>query len=313
MTLEQNIFLAKRNLVDTIWKSANLEGVNVTFPETQMIIDGFSVANKTIEELTIILNLKRAWEFLFASITDKINLSSIQDFNRIVGRDLIHRAGFLRTANVRIGGTNYKPKLPVIYEVEKEINKILENQDQKDMAINLMLYIMRAQLFFDGNKRTAMLSANKILIQNGLGILAVSQKHTNEFFTKLIGFYETNNNSEIKAFCIENCIEVVEFEDEELEETAEQTQPTSTFSKFKQNLANINQSLENNKNAILNEDFSKEKLENLTQKQDKENQQENTKKIENNNSSLNNTNLNNENLNSNEILNTKTHKKRKHR
>ncbi|EIX0489258.1 hypothetical protein MG153_000681 [Campylobacter jejuni] len=41
LTLEENIFLAKRNLVDIIWKSANLEGVNVTFPETQMIIDGF--------------------------------------------------------------------------------------------------------------------------------------------------------------------------------------------------------------------------------------------------------------------------------
>ncbi len=41
MTQEENIFFAKRNLVDTIWKSANLEGVNVTFPETQMIIDGF--------------------------------------------------------------------------------------------------------------------------------------------------------------------------------------------------------------------------------------------------------------------------------
>ena len=57
MTLEQNLFLAKRNLVDTIWKQANLEGVNITFPETQMIIDGFSVANSTIEDLTIVLNL----------------------------------------------------------------------------------------------------------------------------------------------------------------------------------------------------------------------------------------------------------------
>ena len=43
MTLEQNLFLAKRNLVDTIWKQANLEGVNITFPETQMIIDGFMI------------------------------------------------------------------------------------------------------------------------------------------------------------------------------------------------------------------------------------------------------------------------------
>lgn len=68
MTQEENIFLAKRNLVDTIWKSANLEGVNVTFPETQMIIDGFSIANKSIDDLTVILNLKRAWQYLFETI-----------------------------------------------------------------------------------------------------------------------------------------------------------------------------------------------------------------------------------------------------
>lgn len=77
LTLEENIFLAKRNLVGIIWKSANLEGVNVTFPETQMIIDGFSVPDKTIQDLTIILNLKRAWNYLFDTINEKVSLSLI--------------------------------------------------------------------------------------------------------------------------------------------------------------------------------------------------------------------------------------------
>ena len=35
MTVEQNVFCAKRNIVDTIWKSAHLEGINVTYPETE--------------------------------------------------------------------------------------------------------------------------------------------------------------------------------------------------------------------------------------------------------------------------------------
>ena len=42
MTQEENIFYAKRNLVDSIWKSANLEGIGITFPETQVIVDGMS-------------------------------------------------------------------------------------------------------------------------------------------------------------------------------------------------------------------------------------------------------------------------------
>ena len=207
MTLEENIFFAKRNLVDTIWKSANLEGVSVTFPETQMIIDGYSVANKTIEELTIILNLKRAWQYLFDTIGEKIDLNLIQDFNRIVGRDLIHKSGFLRTADVRIGGTDYKPKLPIDYEIKDSIVDILDNENKLDVALNLMLFVMRNQLFFDGNKRVAMLIANKVLIENGLGILSVSQKNMNDFFTKLIEFYESNNSKEIKEFCKTSCIE----------------------------------------------------------------------------------------------------------
>lgn len=210
MTLEENIFLAKRNLVDTIWKQANLEGVNVTFPETQMIIDGYSIANKTIEEITIVLNLKRAWQFLFDSIEETTTLNSIQDFNRIIGRDLVYKSGFLRTADVRISGTNYKPALPIDYEVRQNLDKFLNNKDKKEVALDIMLYIMRSQLFFDGNKRTAMLIANKILIQNGLGILAVSQEKMNDFFTKLIHFYETNKNGEIKKFCKNCCIETMQ-------------------------------------------------------------------------------------------------------
>lgn len=210
MTQEENIFFAKRNLVDSIWKSANLEGINVTFPETQLIVDGFSVANKTIEDLTVILNLKRAWEYLFATINENINLGYIQDIHRLVGRDLVQKSGFLRTANVRISGTEYTPQLPVDYEIKNNLNKILNNDDKKDMALDLMLYLMRNQLFFDGNKRTAMLLANKILIQNGLGIFSVRQKDMNDFFTKLVKFYETNDSKEVKKFCGLNCIETIE-------------------------------------------------------------------------------------------------------
>ena len=35
LTLEQNLFLAKRNLVDNIYANARMEGLNVTFPQTK--------------------------------------------------------------------------------------------------------------------------------------------------------------------------------------------------------------------------------------------------------------------------------------
>ncbi|WP_141082494.1 Fic family protein, partial [Campylobacter devanensis] len=104
------------------------------------------------------------------------------------------------------------PSLPIDYEVENYINKILKNDDKKNSAIELMLYIMRNQLFFDGNKRTAMLTANKILIKNGLGIFAVRQQSMQDFFTKLVKFYESGESNEIMLFCKRECIETMNTE-----------------------------------------------------------------------------------------------------
>ena len=60
MTQEQNVFYAKRNIVDYIWKSSHIEGINVTFPETQQIYDGGNVTKLRIDEIQITNNLKHA-------------------------------------------------------------------------------------------------------------------------------------------------------------------------------------------------------------------------------------------------------------
>ena len=63
MTREENVFVAKRNLVDYIYNSAKLEGCNVTFPETQTILDGVNVGSVTLDDVQTILNLRDAWRF----------------------------------------------------------------------------------------------------------------------------------------------------------------------------------------------------------------------------------------------------------
>ena len=60
MTKEQNIFLAKRNIVDSIYSNARIEGINITFPETQNLYSGINVARLTVAEIDTIRNLKRA-------------------------------------------------------------------------------------------------------------------------------------------------------------------------------------------------------------------------------------------------------------
>ena len=62
LTLEQNIFLAKRNLVDNIYANAKMEGLNVTFPQSKTIREGVKVPSLKIDEIQCILNLRDAWK-----------------------------------------------------------------------------------------------------------------------------------------------------------------------------------------------------------------------------------------------------------
>lgn len=75
-----------------------------------------------------------------------------------------------------------------------------------------MLYGMRSQLFWDGNKRTSTICANKIMIENGAGIIKVPDNKLEEFNTLLTEFYNTNNDTKIEKFIYENCIDGISLE-----------------------------------------------------------------------------------------------------
>lgn len=209
LTTEKNIFIAKRNIVDYIWKSANLEGIAVTYPDTQTIYDGFSINGYKLEEINAINNLKKAWHFILDDIDLELNFAYICKINKIVGDNVFYNPGVIRTTPVNIGGTSWKPDFPIESKIKEELANILSNIEisKTELAINIMLWIMRKQMFIDGNKRTAMLVANKIMIENGCGIISISIEYQSEFYKLLIKYYETNNQDEITKFLYENAID----------------------------------------------------------------------------------------------------------
>ncbi len=212
MTLEQNIFLAKRNLIDNIYASAKLEGLNVTFPQTKTILEGINVPSVKLDEIQCILNLRDAWRYLISSINDEFNLEYICKINEYVSRNESLEWGKLRTGKVEITGTPYIPEVPKEAEVRNSIEKILEKKVATERAIEYMLYGMRSQLFWDGNKRTSNICANKIMIQNGAGIIKVPENKIEQFNVLLTDFYNTNEKEEIKRFIFENCIDGITLE-----------------------------------------------------------------------------------------------------
>lgn len=96
LTIQQNIFLAKRNLVDNIYSNARIEGVNVTFPQTQTVLDGVNVPNLKIGDIQCILNLRDAWKYLINNIEQKFDLNYICKINEYVARNESLEWGVLR-------------------------------------------------------------------------------------------------------------------------------------------------------------------------------------------------------------------------
>lgn len=206
LTLEENVFLAKKQLVSSIYMGAKIEGLNVTFPETQTILDGINVPNVKIDEINTILNLRDAWKFILDNINEEVSLELILKVNSYVSRNESLSWGTLRTGNVGISGTDYIPKIPEEKEVLKEIDNILAIPDITLRSIKYMLYGMRNQLFWDGNKRTSMIIANKIMIMNGKGIILVKDENLLEFNILLTDYYTKGEDAKIIEFLYNKCI-----------------------------------------------------------------------------------------------------------
>lgn len=235
MTIEENIFVAKRNIIDYIWKSANLEGIAVTYPQTEVIFEGIAVDGIKIKDVNAIVNLKHAWEFVLDNINYSVDLNYVSRINQIIGEaNVIQNAGKLRESEVRMGGTDWKPELPDKEKIQENLNEINLIKNSTDKATTMMLYLMRTQAFYDGNKRTSMLVANQIMIQNGVGIISVPIKEQGKFRELLINFYETNNMDKIKSFINDKCIDGIDFK-ENKNETSKVKVKNKNFSVKKDN------------------------------------------------------------------------------
>lgn len=211
MTKEDNIFFAKRKLVDNLYKSANLEGIAVTFAETVDFLNNVNTGTISVDDMFKLKDLKDAWEFILDSIDEELTTDYIKKihFEICKGQD-VKPLGEYREKGVGISGTNWRPELPENCDYDKELNDIVEIEDKLEMCIKLFCWIQRSQMFMDGNKRVANLVANKEMIKNGLGIIAVPVEKIGEYTKLLVEFYESNNYDIISKFIYDYCLDGIE-------------------------------------------------------------------------------------------------------
>lgn len=209
MTIEENIFCAKRILVDSIYMQANLEGIAVTFAETQDILNNVNVMSITPNDINKVCCLRDGWDYLLGSLNKPTDLVFMEELHELIARfDVPYiYLGKLRVEDVIISGTTWRPEIPNVEKIFHEISEILKIENETDRAISMGLYIMRLQPFKDGNKRVGSFVINKILIETGRGIFNVPVELDGIFKKQLVDFYVSNDSTSLKQWIFENCLQ----------------------------------------------------------------------------------------------------------
>ena len=207
-----NMDFVRANMKSIIYDQAVLEGVSTTFPDTELIIENGKVNNVSAEDVQKILNLKHAWEFVLDKdvVQSPTSYYVCQYIARLVNEGFYHEGGRIRGVPVKIGGSSYIPPLPIEYEVKEQIEKIVASDSSPvDIAIELALYVMKTQIFNDGNKRTAIIFANHYLVAHGAGLMVVPENIVPEFKQLLVRYYEDIDVMSIKDFLKNQCYRTI--------------------------------------------------------------------------------------------------------
>lgn len=206
LSQKENVFLAKERLNSIIYNSVKLEGFNTNYFNVKKILNGSNVPSLKLDEINCILNLRDAWNFVLSSIDEPITLELICKINAFVSRGESLEWGVLRTGKVGINGVDYIPDIPDETKIIADIKNIMKEENITKRSLVLMLYLMRTQAFWDGNKRTSMIVANKIMIENGCGVITIKEKYFKEFNSILTEYYNTNKMESLLEFLYNNCI-----------------------------------------------------------------------------------------------------------
>ena len=168
-----------------------------------------NVESLTPKDISKVCCLRDAWHYLLHHINDDVNMAFLETLHELVARfDVEYQyLGVLRTDEVMISGTDYRPEIPDIERLHAELMELLLIENETERAIRCGLWLMRVQPFKDGNKRVGSFLINKILIEHGRGIFNVPVKLDGTFKQGLVDYYESGQPEELMEWVLENCID----------------------------------------------------------------------------------------------------------
>lgn len=194
---------SERLAIDLSWKSSQIEGNTYSLLETERLLKEKETASgKPKDDATMLLNHKEAIDFIIEhpQYVSPLTVPAIEDIHSILMKDLgIDRN--MRTHRVAISGTNYKP-LDNQFQIKEALESMCElvnNQgDVFTKALLVLTIISYIQAFADGNKRTARIISNAVLISNNYCPISFRTIDSIEYKKAMLIFYEQNNIMPVK-------------------------------------------------------------------------------------------------------------------
>ncbi len=194
--------------IDLSWKSSQIEGNTYSLLETERLLRESKTANgKTQEEATMLLNHKYALRFILDNpdYLQELTVSHIEDIHSLLTKGLSVDKG-IRHRRVGITGTNYHPldnEFQIREAMHDTCDLINSKEDVFEKALLALVLLSYIQAFSDGNKRTARITSNAILIANGYCPLSFRSVDSIDYKKAMLIFYEQNNLYAFKQIFIE--------------------------------------------------------------------------------------------------------------
>mgnify|MGYP002619241781 FL=1 len=194
--------------VDLSWKSSQIEGNTYSLLETERLLkDKKTASGKTKEEAIMLLNHKDALDFVLdvPDYLKELSVHRIEDIHSILTKELeVDRN--IRHRRVGITGTNYRP-LDNEFQIREALEDTCTLVNGKDnvfeKALLTLVLLSYIQAFVDGNKRTARITSNAVLIANGYCPISFRTVDSIDYKKAMLMFYEQNNIAAFKKIFIE--------------------------------------------------------------------------------------------------------------
>jgi Fic family protein len=208
---DKAMMLARRQLSELVCDAVNLEGIHVTLPEVQTLLEGITIGGHRLADQQIVLNQIEVWQTLFVWIkADKFELSPQKacELHRVAAKDEALEWGQFRSGGVTIAGTDYMPPLAsdltdLFDTMVADAGKI---QDIYDQAIFVFLTMARVQFFYDVNKRMGRFMMNGMLLEKGFPVINLPAKDKLEFNRLMLDFYNSGSQQPMNTF-LRSCLD----------------------------------------------------------------------------------------------------------